>query len=170
MSELDSLSIHPADASPAFDAVAREAVRPPIGRTLVGAALGAAVGASAWAAMVIFTDHSIGFAATGLGLLSGALVHWLSRGWRAVFPAVAAAASVVVALVVGKYAAFAYAIHRDALQRYGSAGGRYFGYTSMHTWHAFHATLGSEFSPLYLLWVGLGAVAAWRITGPAARA
>src|SRR5579884_928575 len=118
MSELDSLSIHPADASPAFDAVARAAVRPPIGRTLVGAALGAALGASAWAAMVIFTDHSIGFAATGLGLLSGALVHWLSRGWRAVFPAVAAAASVVVALVVGKYAAFAYAIHRDALQRY----------------------------------------------------
>ena len=168
MSELDSLTIQPAEPAPAFGAVAHEAVRPPVGRALLGAALGAAFGAAAWAAMVILTNHSIGIAATCLGLLSGGLVGRISGGWRGVFPAVAAAVSVVVALVIGKYSAFAYIVHRDAVQRYGAAGGRYFGYTSGHTWNAFHASLGSEFSPLYLLWLGLGAVAAWRMTGPVA--
>ena len=56
--------------------------------------------------------------------------------------------------------------HRDAQQRYGAAGARYFGYLSDHTWSAFHANLGTEFSAFYLLWVGFGVYAAWRIVGP----
>ena len=78
-----------------------------------------------------------------------------------------AAASVVVALVVGKYAAFAYVIHRDAQHRFGAAGARYLGDLSGHTWNAFHANLAAEFSAFYLVWVGFGVVAAWRIADPA---
>jgi hypothetical protein len=165
VSEPESLILQPSDAS-ALDHVVFEERRPPVGRAVAGALLAAALGAAAWAVMVVVTDHSFGIVAAALGVLSGQLVLRAGGGWRGVFPAAAAVVSIVVALVVGKYSAFAYAIHRDADRRYGAAGGRYFGYLSGHTWHAFHATLGSEFSVFYLLWVGLGAIAAWRIAGP----
>jgi len=68
--------------------------------------------------------------------------------------------------VAGKYAAFAYIIHRDAEHRFGTLGGRYYGYLSGHTWDLFHSHLGTEFSAFYILWVGLGIAAAWRMAGP----
>ena len=117
--------------------------------------------------MVAVTDHSIGFAAVGLGLLAGQLVAWFTKGVRGVFPAAVAAVAVVVALVAGKYAAFAYVIHRDAEHRFGALGGRYYGYLSGHTRDLFHSHLGTEFSAFYILWVGLGIAAAWRMVGPA---
>ena len=157
MSESELLTLQPSEAeSPPFAAVAFEAVRPPVGRAIAAAALAAALGAAAWAVMVIVTDHSFG--------------HRFTGGKRGVMPVAAAAVATVVALVVGKYAAFAYVIHRDAEQRFGAGGGRYFGYLSSHTWNAFHANLGTEFSAFYLLWVGFGVLAAWRIVGPARRA
>jgi len=165
MSESESLTLDP-PAEPALDGVLREASRPAVGRAVLAAALAAGLGASAWAAMVAATDHSIGIAAVGLGLLAGRLVAWFTRGARGVFPAVAAAAAVVAALVAGKYAAFAYLIHRDAQHRFGALGGRYYGYLSGHTWDAFHSHLGTEFSAFYILWVGLGIAAAWRMVGP----
>ena len=167
MSESESLTLQPSDQAASFDAVVHEVRRPPIGRAVAGAVLAAALGAAAWALMVIVTDHSFGIAAAGLGILSGQVVHRFTGGWRGVVPAAVAAVSVVVALAVGKYAAFAYVIHRDAQHRFGAAGGRYFGYLSGHTWGAFHANLGTEFSAFYLLWVGSGVFAAWRIAGPA---
>jgi len=48
-------------------------------------------------------------------------------------------------------------------------GGRYYGYLSGHTWDLFHSHLGTVFSAFYLLWVGLGIAAAWRIVGPTSR-
>jgi hypothetical protein len=171
MSESESLTLQATEPeSPPFAAVAFEAVRPPVGRAIAAAALAAALGAAAWAVMVIVTDHSFGLAAAGLGILSGKLVHRFTGGKRGVMPAAVATVSIVVALVVGKYAAFAYVIHRDAEQRFGAGGARYFGYLSSHTWNAFNANLGTEFSAFYLLWVGFGVLAAWRIVGPARRA
>ena len=80
-------------------------------------------------------------------------------------PFVAAAVSVVIAVVVGKYAAFAYLIHRDAQQRFGARGANFYGYLSGHTWNAFHSGLGSNFGGFDLLWVAFGLLAAWRIVG-----
>jgi hypothetical protein len=171
MPESESLTLTPADTTAQLRAaVAHEDDRQPFGRAVAAAALAAALGAAAWAGMVIVTDHSFGLVAAGLGILSGQLVHRLTGGRRGLFPAAAAAVSIIVALVVGKYAAFAYIIHRDAQQRYGAAGAKYFSYLSDHTWSAFHANLGTEFSAFYLLWVGFGVYAAWRIVGPARRA
>jgi hypothetical protein len=169
MSESESLTLDP-PAEPALAGVLREASRPPVGRAVLAAALAAVLGASAWAAMVAATNHSIGIAAVGLGLVAGRLVAWFTRGARGVFPAAAAAAAVVAALVAGKYAAFAYLIHRDAQHRFGALGGRYYGYLSGHTWDAFHSHLGTEFSAFYILWVGLGIAAAWRMVGPEMKA
>jgi hypothetical protein len=166
MPESESLTLEPTEAA-TFAGVAREDDRPPVGRALIAAALAAALGAAAWALMVIVTNHSFGLAAAGLGILSGNLIHRMTGGRRGVFSVAVAAVSIVVALVVGKYAAFAYVIHRDAQQRFGAVGGRYYGYLSGHTWGAFHSSLGTEFSPFYLLWVGFGVYAAWRIVGPA---
>jgi hypothetical protein len=42
----------------------------------------------------------------------------------------------------------------------------YFGYLSGHTWDAFTAHLSQEFSPFYLLWIGLACSFAWRRLGP----
>jgi hypothetical protein len=156
MSEPNSLTV---------DAVVFEAVRPPVGRAIGAAALAAVVGASLWALMVIVTDHSFGIAAAGLGILSGRLVYGATGGWRGVLPFAAAAVSVVVAVVVGKYAAFAYLIHRDAEQRFGARGANFYGYLSTHTWTAFHSDLGSIFGGFDLLWVAFGLFAAWRIVG-----
>jgi hypothetical protein len=167
MPESESFTLPPSEVAPALDAVVREAVRPPVGRAVAAAVVAALAGAAAWALMVIVTDHSFGVAAAGLGVLAGELVLRFTGGWRGAFPVAISAVAVVAALVVGKYAAFAYLVHRDAEQRYGAVGARYFGYTSGHTWDAFHAGLGSEFGPLYLLWVGLGVLVAWRIAGPA---
>jgi hypothetical protein len=166
MSESESLTLPPSEADAPLAAVVHEAIRPPIGRAVAGGIVGAAAGAAAWALMVIVTDHSFGLAAAGLGIVSGQLVHRFAGSWRGVVPAAIAAVSVVVALAVGKYAAFAYIIHRDAQERFGALGGSYYGYLSGHTWSAFHAHLGSEFSAFYLLWVGFGVYAAWRIAGP----
>jgi hypothetical protein len=167
MPDPESLTLPQAEVASPFGAVVHEAVRPPVGRAAAAAVVAAAAGAAAWALMVVVTDHSFGVAAAGLGVLAGELMLRFTGGWRGVVPVAVAAVAVVVALVVGKYAAFAYLVHRDAEQRYGAVGARYFGYTSGHTWTAFHASLGSQFSPLYLLWVGLGVLVAWRITGPA---
>ena len=166
MPESESLTLDPVPTESPLAGVLREDARPPVGRTVLAAALAAALGAAAWALMVALTNHSIGFAAVGLGFLAGQLVHRFTGGERGVFQAVAAALAVVVALVAGKYAAFAYLLHRDAQHRFGALGGRYYGYLSGHTWDLFHSHLSSEFSPFYLLWVGLGIAAAWRIVGP----
>jgi hypothetical protein len=168
MPQSESLTLQPPPEAPSpLSAAAHEEDRPRIGRALAAAVLAAALGAAAWALMVIVTNHSFGLAAAGLGILSGQLVHRFTGGRRGLFPAAVAAVSIVVALVVGKYAAFAYVVHHDAQQRFGAAGARYFGYLSGHTWSAFHSSLGTEFSAFYLLWVGFGVYAAWRIAGPA---
>jgi hypothetical protein len=153
MPESESLTLDPVPAESPLAGVVREDVRPAVGRTVLAAALAAALGAAAWALMVALTNHSIGIAAVGLGFLAGRLVHRVTGGERGVF-------------VAGKYAAFAYLLHRDAQHRFGALGGRYYGYLSGHTWDLFHSHLSSEFSPFYLLWVGLGIAAAWRIVGP----
>ena len=140
----------------------------PLAGAVAGAALGAALGAAGWAAMVVTTKHSIGFAAIGLGLLSTFLISRLT-GRRGVLFVVAAVISVVVALAVGKYAAFAYLIRDEAQQQYGGAGAAYFGYLSGHTWDAFTAHLSVQLSAFYLLWVGLAASVAWRRLGPSVR-
>jgi hypothetical protein len=158
MSEPNSLTV---------DAVVFEAVRPPVGRAIAAAVLAAVLGASLWALMVIVTDHSFGIAAAGLGILSGKLVYWATGGRRGVLPFAAAAVSVVIAVVAGKYAAFAYFIHRDAQQRFGARGANFYGYVSGHTWDAFHSGLGTIFGGFDLLWVAFGLLAAWRIVGPA---
>jgi hypothetical protein len=156
MSEPNSLTV---------DSVVFEAVRPPVGRAIGAAALAAVLGASLWALMVIVTDHSFGIAAAGLGILSGKLVYGATGGRRGVLPFAAAAVSVVIAVVAGKYAAFAYLIHRDAQQRFGARGANFYGYLSGHTWDAFHSSLGSVFGGFDLLWVAFGLFAAWRIVG-----
>ena len=95
----------------------------------------------------------------------GKLVYWATGDRRGILPFAAAAVSVVVAVVAGKYAAFAYLIHRDAQQRFGAAGARAYGYLSGRTWDAFHSSLGSTFGGFDLLWVAFGLFAAWRIVG-----
>ncbi|HEY3765798.1 MAG TPA: hypothetical protein VGL44_11635 [Gaiellales bacterium] len=165
MSESEPLMLEPSEGTP-FPVVISEAVRPPIGRAVAAATLAAVLGAAAWALMVIVTGNSFGIVAGGLGIIAGQLIHRFVPGWRGVVPVAIAAVSVVVALVVGKYAAFAYLIHRDAQKQFGAAGARYYGYLSGHTWGAFHASLGSEFSAFYLLWVAFGVYTAWRIVGP----
>jgi hypothetical protein len=148
------------------EAVARPDDGSPLAGAVAGAALAAALGAAGWAAMVVATNHSFGFAALGLGFLSTALVGRFAAGRRGVAYVAAAMVSVVVALAIGKYAAFAYLLHRDAQRELGSAGAAYFGYLSTHTWDAFTSHLSDEFSPFYLLWVGLAGSVAWRRLGP----
>jgi hypothetical protein len=131
--------------------------------------LAAAIGAAGWALMVIETDHSYGIAAIALGLLSGALVSRASGGRRSIALVVVGLVSLVVALVAGKYAAFAYQVHRYAVAQYGSAGGSAFGYLSGNTWHAFRASLSQEFSAYYLLWTGIGGFSIWRTLSPMAK-
>lgn len=136
---------------------------------LVAGVVAAALGAAGWALMVIETDHSYGFGAIGLGLLAGTLVSRAVGGRRAVSLVVIGLGSLLVALAVGKYAAFAYEIHRYAQARYGSAGAAAFGYLSANTWDAFRLDLSQQFSGFYLLWVGIGGISVWRALSPVGR-
>ena len=139
----------------------------PLGPAVVGAVLAAVIGATAWALMVVETNHSFGIAAIGLGLLAAVLVERFTGGRRGAVLAAAAMAAVLVGLVAGKYAAFAYLLHRDAENAFGPAGASYYGYLSANTWNAFWSHLGDEFSPFYLLWVGLAGSVVWRRLGAA---
>jgi hypothetical protein len=139
----------------------------PLGAAVAAAVLAAVIGATAWALMVVETNHSFGIAAIGLGLLAAALVERFTGGRRGVVLVAAAMAAVLVGLVVGKYAAFAYILHRDAENAFGPAGAGYYGYLSGNTWNAFWGHLGDEFSPFYLLWVGLAGSVVWRRLGAA---
>lgn len=143
--------------------------RPGLSMAVTAGVLAAAIGAAGWTLMVIETDHSYGIAAIGLGLLSGALVSRASGGRRSMALVAVGLGSLVVALVVGKYAAFAYEVHRYAVAQYGSAGGSAFGYLSANIWHAFRASLSQEFSAYYLLWTGVGGFSIWRALSPTAK-
>ena len=74
MSESESLTLDPTPVESPLAGVVREAPRPPVGRTVLAAALSAALGATAWALMVAITNHSIGVAAVGLAFTTADVV------------------------------------------------------------------------------------------------
>lgn len=121
-------------------------------------ALGALVGAAAWAAVVIITDYEIGYLAVLVGFLAGYGVKYGARGQHGRPLQHAALVCTVVGLIASKYFIYAHFLSQAA-----AAEGVSLGYLSGPTITSFPRALVSMLSPFDLLWLFLALSSAWRV-------
>ena len=123
----------------------------------------AAVGGIAWGLIVKWTDYEIGFAAWGIGFLTGSAILTATRGARGLpFQAIAIGCA-LLGILVGKYLAFAW-----VLQGVAEKTGASVPIFSSDTLDLFRNNLGVVFDWIDLLWVGLAVYTAWRVLQPEA--
>jgi hypothetical protein len=129
------------------------------------AGVGAAVaGGVAWGLIVKWTDYEIGFAAWGIGFLTGIAVLWATRGTRGLpFQAIAVVCA-LLGILIGKYLGFAWIVQEVADQQTGGAAS--VPVLSGDTVDLFRDELGLVFDWIDLLWAGLAVYTAWRTLQP----
>ena len=127
-------------------------------RAVALGALGALVGAAAWALVVVLTDFEIGYLAVLVGFLAGYGVKLGARGGHGKTLQQIAVACAAVGLLATKYFMFAHFFTTGAAKE-----GVKLGYFSPATLSAFPHFLGSLLSPFDLLWVAIALSSAWRV-------
>ncbi len=148
------------------DAVSGEFRAPSVGSLVpafAGGLLAALVGGVAWAAFVIISGYEIGFAALGIGFLSGLGVVFFSRGGAGPFFQVIAAITSVIGVVAGKYGYYAYYLKQAVGEEYGLEVAANVKLFSMGVLEAFIMDAPSFLGGFDLLWVGLAVVTAWKV-------
>lgn len=130
---------------------------------VLGGVLGALVGGAAWAVAVIVSGYEIGFAALGIGALSGYAVVLMSKGGRGPVFQVIAALSSVLGVALGKYVYYFYYLKEAVAEEYGlevAANVRLF---SVGVVESFIMDAGSFLGGFDILWVALAVITAWKI-------
>lgn len=117
----------------------------------------AVVGGVAWGLIVKWTDYEIGFAAWGIGLLTGIAVLAATRGSRGLPFQAIAVVSALLGIVIGKYLWFVWVLQDEGL------GIPIF---SFDTVDLFRNNLDVVFDWIDLLWVGLAVYTAYRTLQP----
>jgi hypothetical protein len=121
-------------------------------------ALGALVGAAAWATVVVLTDFEIGYLAVLVGFLAGYGVKLGARGGHGKRLQQTAVACAAGGLLATKYFLFAHFFTTGAAKE-----GVILGYFSPATLSAFPHFLGALLSPFDLLWIAIALSSAWRV-------
>jgi hypothetical protein len=143
-----------------------EAQAPSVGSlapAVLGGVLAALVGGTAWAVAVVVSGYEIGFAAIGIGALSGYAVVLMSKGGRGTLFQVIAALSSVLGVAVGKYVYYFYYLKEAVTEQYGlevAANVRLF---SVGVLESFIMDAGSFLGGFDILWVALAVITAWKI-------
>ena len=148
------------------DAVAYKVQAPSVASlvpAVVGGVLAAIAGGAAWAALVIISGYEIGFAAIGIGFLSGFGVVLFSRGGAGTLFQVIAALTSVIGVVVGKYSYYWYYLKQAVVEEYGMDVAANVRLISLDVSQAFMMDASSFLGGFDLLWVGLAVVTAWKI-------
>jgi hypothetical protein len=120
----------------------------------------AVVGGVAWGLIVKWTDYEIGFAAWGIGLLTGIAVLAATRGSRGLPFQAIAVVSALLGIAIGKYLGFVWVLQDVA------GGTVNIPIFSFDTVDLFFDELGLVFDWIDLLWVGLAVYTAWRTLQP----
>ncbi|MEK6275976.1 MAG: hypothetical protein AABM30_11665 [Actinomycetota bacterium] len=124
------------------------------------AGLAAAIaGGIAWGLIVKSTDYEIGFAAWGLGFLTGAAVLTATRGARGLPLQAIAIVCALLGILLGKYLAFVWVLQDSAEDLNVSV-------FSSKTFDLFRDNLDIVFDWIDLLWVGFAVYTAWRALQP----
>ena len=148
------------------EAVVYEVGAPSVGAlvpAVVGGVLAALAGGAAWAALVIISGYEIGFAAIGIGFLSGFGVVLFSRGGVGPLFQVIAALTSVLGVVAGKYGYYWYYLKEAVGEEYGMQVAANVRLISVDVLQAFMMDASSFLGGFDLLWVGLAVVTAWKI-------
>jgi hypothetical protein len=127
----------------------------------------AVAGGIAWGLIVKWTDYEIGFAAWGIGFLTGIAVLAATRGARGLPFQTIAIVCALLGIVIGKYLAFVWVL-QDAGGQYRSESGELFTVSvfSSDTVDLFRNNLDVAFDWIDLLWVGFAVYTAWRTLQP----
>ncbi len=148
------------------DAGVCEMHAPPAGsviQSLIGGVLAALAGGAAWAVLVIISGYEIGFAAIGIGVLSGSAVLLFSRGGVGpLFQGIAALSS-VLGVAVGKYVHYFYYLKEAVTEEYGIEVAANVRLLSVGVLESFIMDAGSFLGGLDILWVALAVITAWKI-------
>jgi hypothetical protein len=119
----------------------------------------AIAGGVAWGLIVKSTDYEIGFAAWGIGFLTGLAVLTATRGARGLPLQVIAIACALLGIVLGKYLAFVWVLQEGA-------NGLNISVFSSNAFNLFRRNLDIVFDWIDLLWVGFAVYTAWRTLQP----
>lgn len=119
----------------------------------------AVAGGIAWGLIVKWTDYEIGFAAWGIGFLTGIAVLTATRGVRGLPFQAIAVGSALLGIGLGKYLSFAWVLQEQAVESE-------FPVFSRDTLDFFFDNLGFVFDWIDLLWAGLAVYTAWRALQP----
>ena len=120
------------------------------------AALAAAiVGGVAWGLIVKSTDYEVGFAAWGIGFLTGFAVLTATRGARGLPLQVIAVVCALLGIVLGKYLAFVWVLQEGP-------DGLHISVFSRDAVDIFRNNLDLVFDWIDLVWVGFAVFSAWR--------
>jgi len=123
----------------------------------------ALAGGIAWGLIVKWTDYEIGFAAWGIGFLTGIAVLAATRGVRGLpFQAIAIVCA-LLGIVIGKYLGFVWVLQGAAEDAGGLISIPVF---SSDTINLFFDELNLVFDWIDLLWVGFAVYTAWRTLQP----
>jgi hypothetical protein len=125
---------------------------------ILGGLAAALIGGIAWAIVSILTGYELGIAAWGLGFLSGYAVVAFAGGRKGTALQIIAALAAVLAVVVGKYAAFAYYFSGEM------AGGWDFNiFFDGQVVAAFFEAIPQIAGGFDLFWILLAIASAWKI-------
>lgn len=161
-----------AEAEKAFGAnsdvagLSAEQAAPPAGalvRAVIGGILASIAGGAAWAAVVILSGYEIGYAAIGVGALSGTAVVFLSGGGRGTTFQALAVLSSVLGVAVGKYGGYFYFLKEAVGEEYGMETAATVKIFSPGVLKAFMMDAGSILGGYDILWVILAVITAWKI-------
>ncbi|MDO8588189.1 MAG: hypothetical protein Q7T82_14270 [Armatimonadota bacterium] len=131
---------------------------------LVGGALGAAIGGTAWGLIVKYTHFEIGYMAWGIGLLCGFGVVIFSGGRKGLPLQLIAVLAAIAGIVAGKYATF-YLELKDVLAQEAHRPVN-IPIFSPALIRLFPSALREMMSGFDFLWVALAVITAWRIPKP----
>ena len=126
---------------------------------LVGASVGALLTGGLWAAIAIITNYQIGYAAIGIGWLTGFLAVFAAKGAKGLPIQIIAIVMSVFAILVGKY----FIVADYVVENLAPEG------TSMLSGYIMNIFIEniSDLVEMYdILWVALAVYAAWMATQP----
>ena len=130
---------------------------------IAGGGLAAVVGGILWGLIAVATGYEIGYAAWGIGILTGFAVLLFSKGGRGFTFQIISSAASLIGIIVGKYIAFCYLFPKLLTDTFGAEFAQTISFKpySMDSFAFFIKSLGSVHD---FIWFALAVISAWRIT------
>ncbi|MDH4226660.1 MAG: hypothetical protein OEV59_02735 [Deltaproteobacteria bacterium] len=135
-----------------------------LGMGIVGGLVAALIGGVVWVLVVVFTDTEVGIVAWGIGFICGLGVVFLGKGRGAAFQ-IAAVATSILGIAIGKYGAYYVFVRRAVIEEYGVEVLEKLSPLSVAMLSAFINEVPLLFGWFDILWVVLAVVTAWKAVG-----